>query len=101
MLIRGSSRVPSGVMNVTTLVSTPNPAPETLRLFATTMSRFFFFSLAAEFSTMSRVSMEKPQRNCLVFRGPMVPRMSAVRSTGMERSPSFFLILSSATVAGR
>ena len=25
---------------------------------------------------MSRVSMEKPQRNCLVFRGPMVPRMS-------------------------
>ena len=65
------------------------------------MSRFFRVSLAEEFSSMSRVSIEKPQRNCRVFRGPMVPRMSAVRSTGMDRSPSFFLILSSATVAGR
>ncbi len=45
--------------------------------------------------------MENPHRNWWVLRGPMVPRMSSVRSTGMERSPSFFLILSSATVAGR
>ena len=30
LLIKGSSRVPSGVMKVTTLVSTPKPAPESL-----------------------------------------------------------------------
>ena len=89
LLIRGSSRVPSGVMKVTTLVSTPKPAPATFRLLATTMSRFFRDSLAVEFSTISRVSMEKPQRNWWVFFGPMVPRMSAVRSTGMERRRPF------------
>lgn len=47
-------------------------------------------SFAEEFSTRSRVSMEKPHRNWWVLRGPMVPRMSSVRSTGIERSPSFF-----------
>ena len=65
------------------------------------MSRFFLASFAEEFSTRSRVSMENPHRNWWVLRGPMVPRISSVRSTGMERSPSFFLILSLATVAGR
>ena len=57
--------------------------------------------MAEELASISRVSIEKPQRNCPFFLGPMVPRMSGVRSTAMERSPSFFFILSSATAAGR
>ena len=40
--IRGSSCIPSGVMTVTILVSTPNPAPATFRLLATIISKCFF-----------------------------------------------------------
>ena len=61
--MRGSSSAPSAVMRVSTLVSTPKPAPATFRLLAQIMSTFFFSSLARLFSTMSRVSMEKPQMN--------------------------------------
>lgn len=41
----------------------PEAGPATFRLFAQIMSTFFFSSLARLFSTMSRVSMEKPQMN--------------------------------------
>lgn len=63
LLCSGNCSAPLWVMIVTTLVSTPNPAPGTFRLLATIMSMFFLFSLAVEFSTRSRVSIEKPQTN--------------------------------------
>ena len=45
LFIIGSSRTSVSVIIVTTLVSVSNPAPATFRLFATTMSRFFFCQL--------------------------------------------------------
>ena len=53
--------MPSRVISVITLVSVPKPAPATFRLLAQIISTFFFSSLARLFSSMSRVSMEKPQ----------------------------------------
>ena len=82
-------------MTVRMLVSTPKPAPDTFRLLAQIMSTFFFSSLAWLLATMSRVSMEKPQMTCPGRRcSPSQARMSVVRFRGMDRSPSFFLILS-------
>ena len=90
------------VMMVTTFVSTPKPAPGTFRLLATIMSMLFLCSLAVLFSIKSRVSIEKPQTNS--FSGLCAPtqaKISSVRSRAIFISPSCFLTLSAATVAGR
>ena len=51
---------------------------------------------------IAMISMEKPRTNRPGCRfSATQPRISWVRSRGMERSPSFFFILSSATLAGR
>ena len=76
--------------------------PGTCRLLATIMSMFFLCSLAVLFSIKSRVSIEKPQTNS--FSGLCAPtqaKISSVRSRAIFISPSCFLTLSAATVAGR
>ena len=65
------------------------------------MSMFFLCSLAVLFSIKSRVSIEKPQTNS--FSGLCAPtqaKISSVRSRAIFISPSCFLTLSAATVAG-
>ena len=63
LLIIGSSSTASLVITVTTLVSVPNPAPATLTLLATIISRFFFVSFTLELSSICSVSIENPHRN--------------------------------------
>ena len=99
---RGSSSTQSWVIRVTTLVSTPKPAPWVFRLLATIISSFFLLRFFWLFSSICSVSMEKPQTNRPGCRFCATqPSTSPVRARGMDSSVSPFFILLSATTAGR
>ena len=90
------------VVMVTAFVATPRAASGSFGLLATIMSMFFLCSLAVLFSIKSRVSIEKPQTNSFsVLCAPTQAKISSVRSRAIFISPSCFLTLSAATVAGR
>ena len=98
-----SSRLSSEffVISVTILVSVPKPAPALFKLLAQIMSQCLLSSFFREFSSTFSVSMEKPHKICpgLLF-SPRAFKMSFVRTRGIDRSPSFFLILLSSVTAG-
>ena len=83
---RGSSSTRSRVIRVMTLVSTPKPAPSTFKLLAQIISTFFFSSLTRLFSSISRVSMEKPQ---MIWSGRRCsPRSVSYTHLGLRPSQS-------------